>query len=56
MGRQQLRDYFETLFNLVSVIERKTHDYDKNNLNLMRDRKSIFVVGHRKTPSQVTGQ
>jgi hypothetical protein len=54
MGRQQLRDKFETLFNLVSVIERKIHDYDKN--NLVRDGKSIFVVGHRKTPSLVTGQ
>ena len=54
MGRQQLRDYFETLFNSVSVIERKPHDYDKN--NLVRDRKSFFVVGHRKTPSLVTSQ
>ena len=54
MGCQQLRDYFETLFNLVGVIGGKTHDYDRN--NLVRDGKSIFVVGHRKTPSLMTSQ
>ena len=35
----------------ASECYRKTHNYDKQ--NLVRDKKSFFVVRHRKTPSLV---